>query len=62
MEVLHNATIAVIRSGNERAVKQTKYSWIVQKGINHAKYDPSMLDNIWLAWGFQVNFMYNTVL
>ena len=61
-ELLHSASVAVIRSGNERAVKKMKYSWILQRGINHPNFKLSVLDDIWLAWGFQINFMYNTVL
>merc|ERR1712032_1206587 len=61
-ELLHSASVAVIRSGNERAVKIMKYSWILQRGINHPNFKLSVLDDIWLAWGFQINFMYNTVL
>ena len=61
-QVLHSAAIAVVRSGNERAVKRVKDSWIIQRGIHSATYDLSKLDDIWLAWGFQVNFMYDTVL
>ena len=59
---MHSVAIAVLRSGNERAVKRVKNSWIIQKSIRSARYDLSTLDDIWLAWGFQVNFMYNTVL
>merc|ERR1712210_356669 len=61
-QVLHSAAIAVVRSGNERSVKRIKDSWIIQRGIHSARFDLSKLDDIWLAWGFQVNFMYNTVL
>ena len=61
-QILHSAAITVVRSGNERAVKRVKDSWIIQRGIHSATYDLSRLDDIWLAWGFQVNFVYNTVL
>jgi len=61
-QVLHSAAIAVIRSGNERAVKKVKDSWLLKKGMFSARCDLSLLDDIWIAWGFQVNFMYNTIL
>ena len=61
-KLLHSASVAVTRSGNERAVKKMKYSWILQRGINNPNFDLSVFDDIWLAWGFQINFMYKTVL
>ena len=61
-DVLHSASVAVVRSGNERAVKNTKHCWIVQRGVRNPNFDLAMLDDIWLAWGFQVNFMYGSVL
>ena len=60
--VWHNAYVAVIRLRNERAMKNTKNCWIVQRGVRHLNFDLATLDDIWLAWGFQVNFMYETVL
>jgi hypothetical protein len=61
-DMLHSAEVAIIRSGNERAVKHFKHSWIIQRGIRHSNFDLAMLNDIWLAWGFQINFMYETVL
>jgi hypothetical protein len=51
-EGLHSACVAVVRSGNERSVKQ----------VVDQIWDLSMLDDVWFIWGFQVNFMYDTVL
>jgi hypothetical protein len=31
---LHSAAVAVVRSGNERAVKQVKMSWAIKKGAS----------------------------
>jgi hypothetical protein len=59
--MLHSASVAVVRASNERAVKQMKNLWLITRGCTQQLYDPTMLDDIWLAWGFQVNFMYNTV-
>jgi hypothetical protein len=60
--VLHSAGVAAIRSGNERAVRQTKLSWMIKRGCSyHQPWDLDMQCDIWLAWGFQINFMYDAV-
>ena len=59
---LHSAAVAVVRSGNERAVKIVKNSWVLKRGASFApSMDLAMLDNIWLGFGFRVNFMYSPV-
>ena len=44
--VLHSASVAVIRSGNERAVKNAKHCWIIKRGVRHPNFDLDMLDDI----------------
>ena len=61
-DLLLSTGVAVNRSGNERGVKYMKHSWIIQRGIKHGHFDLAIIDDIWLAWGFQVNFMYKNVL
>ena len=61
-DLLLSAGVAVNRSGNERGVKYMKHSWIARRGIKHGDFDLATIDDIWLAWGFQVNFMYKNVL
>ena len=61
-DVLLSAGVAVNRSGNDRGAKYMKHSWIVRRGIKHGNFDLPTVDDIWLAWGFQVNFMYKIVL
>ena len=60
--LLLSARVAVNRSGNERGVKYMKHSWVVWQGIKHGNFDLTTIDDIWLAWGFQVNFIYKAVL
>jgi len=60
-EMLHSACVAVLRSGNERGVKYMKTSWIIKRGIPNGNFSLVLLDDIWMAWGFQVNFMYDPV-
>jgi len=60
--VLHSAAVAATRSGNERSVRQVKVSWLIKRGTT---YQPALsletLSDIWLAWGYQINFMYDAV-
>ena len=39
-----------------------KHSWIVVIGIWYGYFNLATVDNIWMARGFQVNFMYENVL
>jgi hypothetical protein len=32
------------------------------RGITNCNFDLAMLDDIWMAWGFQVDFTYEPVL
>ena len=61
-QTLHSACVAVIRSGNEHAVKMAKLSWLIKRGCVDQLWDLNMLADVWLAWGFQVNYMYDTIL
>ena len=60
---LLTAVVAYVRSGNERSVKHIKHSWLVVRGCMAAgdNFDLNIIADIWLAWGFQVNFMYEPV-
>jgi hypothetical protein len=61
-KTLHSAAVAVVRSGNERAVKQVKMSWVIKKGASlTTSIDLATLDNIWMGWGFRINFIYSPV-
>lgn len=46
------------KSGNERAVKRCKLSSFVKDGMRHQLCDVDLLCDIWEAWTFRVNFMY----
>jgi hypothetical protein len=59
-ETLHSATVATDRAGNERAVKYLKISKYIKTGLLTNESAVRMCDT-WLAWGFQVNFMYKSV-
>ena len=60
-QTIHTADVATTRSGNERAVKQSKQSGYIRRGIL-PKGNPSTMDDVWLTWSFQTNFMYRSVL
>ena len=38
-ETLHSAAVAVVRSGNERAVNRIKYSWFLRRGRSLQTWD-----------------------
>ena len=60
-EVLRSAAIATDRSANERAVRLAKHAGILKRGLQPHQ-NTAVLDDAWLAWSFQVNFMYKPVL
>ena len=60
-ETISSAGVATDRSGNERGVKYSKASGILARGMK-PKNDFVMMDDIWLAWAFQINFMYESPL
>jgi hypothetical protein len=62
-KTLHSAAVAVVRSGsNERAVKQVKMSWAIKKGASlTTPIYLATLDNVWMGWGFRINYMYSPV-
>jgi hypothetical protein len=59
-QTLFSACIAVVRSGNEWAVKNVKMSWMLKRGLKGQTWDLVQYSDLWLVWGFNVNFMYNT--
>ena len=58
---LTSARIAADRAGNERAVRLTKMSGYVGRGLENRQAFARLAD-AWLAWGFQINFMYDEVV
>lgn len=57
--VLRTGCIAVTRSGNERGVKRGKLSWFVNNGMKLKLMSIDLLCDVWEAWTFRVNFMYD---
>ena len=60
-EVLLSGAVASDRSANERAVNRMKESGMIARGI-HQTQDLVRSADVWLAWGFQCNFMFKPVL
>ena len=60
-QTLSSAALATDRSGNERGVRYSKQSGIIKRGIN-PRSSFVRIDNVWLSWAFQCNFMYHSVL
>ena len=60
--VLHSGAVAVVRSGNERAVNRCKMSWFIKRGAKDQMWDIDFVCDMWDAWTFQINFMYEKFL
>ena len=59
-QVISSAIIAEDRSANERAVRLAKKCGYLNRGLQ-GNVNMKRMDNCWLAWGFQVNFMFERV-
>jgi hypothetical protein len=60
-DILTSAAIAKDRAGNERAVNVCKQSGVIKHGLLR-NGSPEELDDSWMAWSFQANFMFRPVL
>ena len=60
-KTIRSVSIAADRSGNERAVNVQKRLALLSQGLK-PNASPERMDNVWLAWGFQANFMFKPVL
>jgi hypothetical protein len=61
-KVLRTGCVAVVRSGNERAVNRSKMSWFLKRGSADQLWDIDLLCDVWEAFTFRVNFMYEKFL
>ena len=60
-ETLLSASVATDRAGNERAVNVCKRAWYVSRGFTQ-NMSPKQMNDAWMTWSFQANFMHNPVL
>lgn len=60
-DTIRSADVADKRSSNERAVKVEKQSGYIKRGVP-AGGSLETMDDVWLAWSFQINFMFKPVL
>jgi len=60
-DTLLTAAVAHDRGANERAVNVCKRSWLVSRGFQ-PNGSANELNDAWMTWSFQVNFMFNPVL
>ncbi|KAL7425489.1 hypothetical protein ACHAXH_000032, partial [Discostella pseudostelligera] len=58
---LYSASIASDRGGNERAVLVSKRSGVIKRGFKTGM-NAKQFQDAWLTWGFQSNFMFESVL
>ena len=59
-DTIETADRATTRSGNERGVKLSKLSGYLQRGIQ-SNARKQTVNDVWLSWSFQANFMYRSV-
>ena len=55
-----SGTVATYRSGNEREVRLSKQCGLINRSMK-PRSSFVRIDNVWLAWSFQCNFMYKNV-
>ena len=60
--VLYSTAVAVVRSENKRAVNRCKMSWLIKHGTVDGMYNTEFCCDIWDAFTFQINFMYEKYL
>ena len=60
-ETLLTGSVATDCAGNERAVNVSKRAWFVNRGFT-PNMSPKQMNNAWLTWSFQSNFMFDPVL
>mmetsp|Transcript_6412 Transcript_6412/g.6915 ORF Transcript_6412/g.6915 Transcript_6412/m.6915 type:complete len:98 (+) Transcript_6412:917-1210(+) len=58
---LHTAIVVIVRSGNERSVRHLKQLGLIKRGLVRHYFDMDIICDAWLSWGFQMNFMYDSV-
>ena len=61
--VLLTALVASTRPGNERSVKKAKTSRFINRGgfDDYSTFNTELLADMWLSWGFIMNFTYAPV-
>lgn len=59
-QTLLTASVATDRGGNERAVNVCKRAGFIKAGFQ-PNSSPKILDDAWITWGFQANFMFNPI-
>jgi hypothetical protein len=59
-DTLRSSSVATIQAGNERAVWNAKVCKFISSGLNLNKSVTRLCD-VWLIWGYQINFMFKPV-
>ena len=60
-QTLASDSTATDRGGNERAVNVAKRSWFLKR-IFQKNSSAKLMDDSWMTWSFQCNFMYDPIL
>ena len=54
-------SVATDHAGNERVVNVSKRAWFLRMGFAQ-NMSPSWMNDAWLTWSFQANFMFSPEL
>jgi hypothetical protein len=60
--VHYSGAVAVVWSRNECAINRCNMSWFLKQGAIEQMWNIDLVCDIWEAWTFQVNFMYEKFL
>jgi len=63
VNVLSSASVSAVQSIDELNVQfgKVKHSWMLKRGCAYRGYEFNTIADVWLAWGYQLNFMYDAV-
>jgi hypothetical protein len=59
-DTLRSSSVATIRAGNERGIRNAKTCKFISSGL-FANESVTRLCDVWLIWGYQINFMFKPV-
>jgi hypothetical protein len=53
--------LAAVATNDQSDMQNSQSCWVIKRGAPFQPFDFDLLPDLGLAWGFQVNFMYDPV-